>query len=471
MHDGPGPGVRKSKQSYNTSLHGSMHPAEATAWLQIMATRMRSVGSMQLLSELAGTRLKINAVHSTVLMSSAASFRQWQIARDLFDHSRALNLQIDAVLRGAAINAFQRAQRWESAVNELWPESNEVAYGAAISACHQAGKWKVTQDLFRDMLHSQIESNEQIISSLMAAGQWQASLSAQTKDPVTAGATLSTFNVWSQGLQQRLGISRLTLFEQHLVELNIYSYNTMINCCEKEWGPATKIFRHMSLRAVERNCATFNTLISCHGQASQWMPAIETATQLRHKTLRPSEVMTAVTCSACEKGRHWQLALKVMSTWRSKFSIGCVVSACEKCSQWAEALMMALHQGMTVVNAALSACEKTFLWHQALQLMQKHQMQCDIITWTAALTASAAAMAWGMTLTLLTRMLHEGVVPEDLAYDAAMSSLRSKWRAALECCDRMQQSHLSPLPVSLSTCIAATERYNAAASTYRFPCR
>lgn len=79
-------------------------------------------------------------------MSSAASFRQWQIARDLFDHSRALNLQtlgwneeqlfwrcvnsdwlcghqlprIDAVLRGAAINAYQRAQRWESAVNELW---------------------------------------------------------------------------------------------------------------------------------------------------------------------------------------------------------------------------------------------------------------------------------------------------------------------------------------------------------------
>ena len=50
--------------------------------------------------------------------------------------------------------------------------------------------------------------------------------------------------------------------------LQIWSrgYNTMINCCEKEWGPATKIFRHMSLRAVERNCATFNTLISCHGQ-------------------------------------------------------------------------------------------------------------------------------------------------------------------------------------------------------------
>jgi len=30
-------------------------------------------------------------------------------------------------------------------------------------------------------------------------------------------------------------------------------------------------------------------------------------------------------------------------------------------------------------------------------------MQCDIITWTAALTASAAAVAWGVTLTLLTR--------------------------------------------------------------------
>lgn len=39
------------------------------------------------------------------------------------------------------------------------------------------------------------------------------------------------------------------------------------------------------------------------------------------------------------------------------------------------------------------------------------------------------------------RMLHEGVVPEDLAYDAAMSSLRSKWRAALECCDRRGSTH------------------------------
>ena len=38
-------------------------------------------------------------------------------------------------------------------------------------------------------------------------------------------------------------------------------------------------------------------------------------------------------------------------------------------------------------------------------------------------------------------MLHEGVVPEDLAYDAAMSSLRSKWRAALECCDRRGSIH------------------------------
>lgn len=56
-----------------------------------------------------------------------------------------------------------------------------------------------------------------------------------------------------------------------MVVLQIWSrgYNTMINCCEKEWGPATQIFRHindMSLRAVERNCASFNTLISCHGQ-------------------------------------------------------------------------------------------------------------------------------------------------------------------------------------------------------------
>ena len=42
------------------------------------------------------------------------------------------------------------------------------------------------------------------------------------------------------------------------------------------------------------------------GQVSHWMLGLASCVELRSSGLRPSEVSTAVSCSGCEKGRHWQ---------------------------------------------------------------------------------------------------------------------------------------------------------------------
>ena len=84
-----------------------------------------------------------------------------------------------------------------------------------------------------------------------------------------------------------------------------------------------------------------------------------------------------------------QLALKVMSTWRSRFSIGCVVSACEKCSQWAQVSqnysdswssmvtsVSVKHQVFRVCHPAAAMCNNLIHWqtlHLYWALQKDHQ--------------------------------------------------------------------------------------------------
>eukprot|EP00435_Cladocopium_sp_Y103_P012382 s3447_g3.t1 len=337
----------------------------------------------------------------------------WQIAVELFEVCQRKMLQSDPFLCSAVINAYQRARRWHLAISGLELESiNQVAYGAAISACQQADEWKVAERLFQDMLQLQMESNAQILSALMAGGAWKSSVNALSNvqvDPVLASAAISACNGGDRWLP---GLAQLIFFRQHLVELNVYSYNSAMNGeGPPRWMAASSIFQRIEGELLQMNVVSYNSLISCYSQVSHWMLSLATALELRCSGLRLSEVSTAVSCSGCEKGRHWQMAFTLLSAWRSRFSIGSVVSACEKCSQWAEALSLlcgaqrSSHGGATAVNAAVSACEKSCRWRHALQLMGLPEMRCDIITWTAVATACAAA-AWRVTLQMLVRQAH-----------------------------------------------------------------
>lgn len=441
---------------------------EVTAWLQRKARR-RSGAALPLLSELAMARVQVNEVHCSVLMASAS----WQIAVELFEVCQRKMLQSDPFLCSAVINAYQRARRWHLAISGLELESiNQVAYGAAISACQQADEWKVAERLFQDMLQLQMESNAQILSALMAGGAWKSSVNALSNvqvDPVLASAAISACNGGDRWLP---GLAQLIFFRQHLVELNVYSYNSAMNGeGPPRWMAASSIFQRIEGELLQMNVVSYNSLISCYSQVSHWMLSLATALELRCSGLRLSEVSTAVSCSGCEKGRHWQMAFTLLSAWRSRFSIGSVVSACEKCSQWAEALSLlcgaqrSSHGGATAVNAAVSACEKSCRWRHALQLMGLPEMRCDIITWTAVATACAAA-AWRVTLQMLVRMLHQSLVPQELACHAEVTALGSQnWQAAMVCYRNHQAQRLQPLAASLSTCLAAAERV-AAAGTF-----
>lgn len=82
--------------------------------------------------------------------------------------------------------------------------------------------------------------------------------------------------------------------------------------------------------------------------------------------------------SACEKCRRWEEALLFLdlagdvadeTTWNA------AISACEKCAEWRWALELLMRHfavgspGVVSVNAAISACEKCGRWQHALLLL------------------------------------------------------------------------------------------------------
>ena len=93
-----------------------------------------------------------------------------------------------------------------------------------------------------------------------------------------------------------------------------------------------------------------------------------------------------------------QLALKVMSTWRSRFSIGCVVSACEKCSQWAEVsqnysdswssmVTSVKHQVFRVCHPAAAMCNNLIHWQRWNTCTEPCQKTTNEKKWTKKLNA------------------------------------------------------------------------------------
>ena len=83
------------------------------------------------------------------------------------------------------------------------------------------------------------------------------------------------------------------------------------------------------------------------------------------------EITRRAAISACEKGRRWEQALRLLhEMWRSQLepdvvSCNAAISACEKCRQLEQALNLLqemerarLEPDVVSYNAAISACEK-----------------------------------------------------------------------------------------------------------------
>ncbi|CAJ1450507.1 unnamed protein product [Effrenium voratum] len=354
--------------------------------------------------------MEVNRFHYTILVSAASA--HWQLAMAALRASQAANLETDAFLCSAGISACEHWSR-ATALLHAAQKWNEVLCGAALAKLR--GRWEIAVGLLEPMVAAQVRCNRHMLSSLVAAS-WLLAVSMVATigreiglDSVAACAALGADGTW------RRAARRLEAFQQQLVQLNAYCYNTLLSACERadRWAPAMRVFQQF-----QRNAVSFNTFISSNAQAGRWPRGLALARQMAWAALQPSEVTAANLCSAAEKARHWQLGLHFRGGGESRsiFSCSGVVSACEKCAQWREALAVlgAGEASIPAQNAALSACEKAKQWLTALRLLEGE----DVVTWTA--TQTAVSDNWELALGLATSWVARGWRLSALQLDALL---------------------------------------------------
>ena len=97
----------------------------------------------------------------------------------------------------------------------------------------------------------------------------------------------------------------------------------------------------------------------------------------------------------------------------------------------------------------LSERAKQSLWHEALELlaeMQAQGLEPNVITYNAAISACEKGSQWQQALELLAEMQAQGLEPNVISYSAAMSACEkgSQWQQALELLAEMQAQALEP---------------------------
>ena len=82
-------------------------------------------------------------------------------------------------------------------------------------------------------------------------------------------------------------------------------------------------------------------------------------------------------------------------------------------------------------TAVLSERAKQSLWHEALKLlaeMQAQGLKPDVITYNAAISACGKGSQWHEALELLAEMECRVLKPDDITYSAAISAVMSPAR-------------------------------------------
>lgn len=249
----------------------------------------------------------------------------------------------------------------------------------------------------------------------------------------------------------------------------VVSYNTAISACATVWQIAMMLAHRTD---VQRDVITFNAAMSSLDQdVLQWQRAFHLFLSLRRNDLLPS----VVTCSTAMSvvGHRWDVALHFLETSDLgvradvvMYSAG--INACGKCQEWEQALWTLasckrreLQPHVVAYNTVISTLAEC-RWEVALLIFHEALMYSrpDVITYNAAISASAAGSCWQAALHFLTSA-KEGLVQCDaITYNAAMSSCESKglWQGALALLADMTDCGLKPDVISFDTAMSACDK-------------
>ena len=182
------------------------------------------------------------------------------------------------------------------------------------------------------------------------------------------------------------------------------TYTGLMHACAEglQLDKAMALFTYMEVAGVERNQVTYSVAINACSRNGQWELGLQLLHEMARKGIPPDVQVRPwqAACMAQAPGRA------LAHSYAARRMRSCIASKCRRCDARANAQTtdVAARHRAQVFNSAISACEKGKAYEMALRLVaQMRQMGCqpNAVTYGAAIAACAKAAQWTTALALL----------------------------------------------------------------------
>lgn len=249
----------------------------------------------------------------------------------------------------------------------------------------------------------------------------------------------------------------------------------------RDWRKAVEVFESMKkIRGVRPNKYTYSALIAACSSSGEWERALEVFGAMQKAArsdpnCRPNQVTYGALISACERGGMHDVALQKFEEMREagirpdQVTYTSVLCSCEKSAKWDEAAAIIEEAHSRGFVAPPSVYYELMLHYSelrdyncALELfltMQMAEVEPDVHTCRALMSALCAGDQHTMALDLLNSMEESGILVDLETYNLALKTLAKagRWQCSLEVLEGIRRAGLEPSNESLEAVAEARE--------------
>jgi len=462
------------------NLMTSMHQNEITknqgaCNAAISACRGIWTLGIHLLYGMQGMQLRAEVTsYSNAANAFLSSLENWHMSLHIFQELQCLGLEVDDFCESIALSTCR--QKWRLVLQQLNAFRvlpNMVCLNAGISSFSEAKYWHRALGLMDEAQGTGLQIDVVTIGSLMkGVPKWTWSLNLlERMEQLRCDLNTITFNAainaCEEGGAWEVALAIMDDLTHSYLPLTMITWNSCINSCAKaeKWKVVLALLESMITAKFQPDAFTFNGALCAMGSPETWPMALHFMRCMQRQEIQVSLITYGALITCCEKAHQWQRALELLQGLKrlgkaDVISYSAAISACEKARRASVALELLDEMRRVQVrtddiscNAALSACEKSGYWQMGLNLLEQiNALSPGSVSFNASISAMSSISAWSSAVALFHAMRRFQVQPDDVSYNAAITSCEGKhWWVGLHFFSSLQQQD----PVSFGAMIAA----------------
>ncbi|CAE7946649.1 EMB2654 [Symbiodinium sp. KB8] len=252
--------------------------------------------AVKIFRNLGKVRMSIDSASCVAAIEAFGCNQQWRQVGVLLSNQANSNVLTDVPMRNAVVTCCTRASHWNHALSLFYASGlglvpDIVSYGAAISACEASSSWHSALALHMRMLMQRLQvstiAQGALMNSVSSESKWQltllclAELDHQKMAHNGAFSACERVSCWHQALQLLQGLSL-----RHL-QVEASSFNSVVSSCGKasgKWETALEVLRSMPLYMAKPDLLTYDTAMMTCIRCGETQAALDTLSE--HEGLR-----------------------------------------------------------------------------------------------------------------------------------------------------------------------------------------